>query len=688
MTMRLIIIKSLLLTGVSYPALAQNADDAANAGEAIEEIVVQSTRRPATPISKVTRSVSVVTAEELEVQTALERDAGSILAQKVPGFSPSTQALSNFGQQLRGRNFQTLIDGVPQDTSLRNGQRSLQTIDIEAVEQIEVFRGGTAIYGFGADGGLINYITKRPEAGALNVSGRAGLSFSTVHFEDSVAWNTHLQLSGRTAGVEYLVGGTFVSRNNTFDADGNRRVVDPIGAQGGLDESDEFNVLTKLAYQIDGDQRVKGTFNIFSLRQDADFGRRLSEETGQLFASPFTPEIALPGNTQDEEPGNESTNVNLVYDHADVFGSAVKLQGYYQQIDTIFTLFPGFPQTEIESEKVGARLTVNTPVDVGALPFEIAWGMDYLGDETGQFQVAEGGTTSALGDQDAFAGFGQIELPIGGLGLITAGVRHEAVSIDVTEVAPSGELSGSETLFNASASAFLTDWLTLFGGLSQSFSPGDILRVITDGTFSDIEQVELEFVQTDNYEAGLRATFDRWEASAVGFFSESDNGTTFDADLNIVTQPEEIWGFETTLSVRPIDALEIGGTFSLIYGRIDLDNDGDFEEDLPTTRIPPEKITGFVDYRPLERWRVRAQVIYSGTQSNDSTAFGGGQDIDDYTLFDLYTTVDIGPGTLEAGVTNLFNNSYLPVINQAFNFQFSNVRGPGRRLSFAYKVRY
>jgi len=651
----------------------------------IEEIVVRSTRRSGMKISEMTRSVSVITEAELDIQSALDRDAGSILAQKVPGFSPSTEALSNFGQQLRGRNFQTLIDGVPQNTPLRNGQRSLQSVDIDAVERIEVIRGGTAIYGFGADGGLINYITKRPDEGELTISGRTGLSFSTNHFEDSIEWNAHGQIAGRAGKTDFLVSGTFVRRNNTFDGEGRRRVVDPMGAQGGLDESDEFNVLAKTGYQIDSDQRVEASFNYFRLKQDADFGRR-SSSTAELFTPPTEPEVALRGDSQKADPGNESANVNLTYRNADILGSALELQTFYQAIDTTFTLLPPFAQTEIQSDKWGTRATVNTPVDWEVAPFDITWGIDFLSDETQQFEIE--GPDDAIGDQDAIAGFGQVEVPVGDLGVVTAGVRHEAVSVDISNVQPTGEVSGSKTLFNVSASAFLTESLTLFGGFSQSFSPGDILRVVTDGTFATTEEVELEFKETDNFELGLRGEGGIWNAELVGFFSESNNGTSFDADLNILTQPEEIWGLEASFRLRPLERLELGGSFSYTDSQVDVDNDGAFEEELPTTRIPPEKITGFVDYRLREGWRLRGRVIYSGTQSNDSSAFGGGSEIADYAVFDLFTSAELGPGRAEIGVTNLFDNSYLPVVNQAFDFQFANVRAPGRRVSLTYKLAY
>ena len=198
----------ILLSSVSAPTLAQSGDGRAAEAGTVDEILVQSVRRVATPVSDVTRSVTVITDRELALQRDLNRSLGAVIAQSVPGFSPSTEAQTNFAQTLRGRLFQTLIDGVPQDTPLRNGERSLQSVDIDAIEQIEIIRGGTAIYGFGADGGLINYITKRPEDGEFNASARTGISFSTVNPDDSIIWNTNLQTSGRSGAVDYLLSGT------------------------------------------------------------------------------------------------------------------------------------------------------------------------------------------------------------------------------------------------------------------------------------------------------------------------------------------------------------------------------------------------------------------------------------------------------------------------------------------------
>lgn len=148
--------------------------------------------------------------------------SSGILSKTVPGFSQSTEANTDFGQTLRGRTFLTLIDGVPTSTPLRDGRRSLNTIDPESIEQIEVVRGGTALYGFGATGGLVNIITRRPEDGAMNVNANAGVKFSTTHPDDSFDQNVSLGASGRDGRFDYLLQGAFVNRGGRFDASGTR----------------------------------------------------------------------------------------------------------------------------------------------------------------------------------------------------------------------------------------------------------------------------------------------------------------------------------------------------------------------------------------------------------------------------------------------------------------------------------
>jgi len=678
-----------LATIAACPAIAQTTDE----DETVElgTLTLESATRTETPIDETTRSVSVVDQETVQEQRRVDNNIGDILSKQVPGFSQNTEANTDFGQTLRGRPFLTLIDGVPQSTPLRDGRRSLNSIGADAIEQIEVIRGGTAIYGFGATGGLVNIITKRPEDGAFNLQVGTGLSFSTENTDDSLNWETSLSASGRTGKLEYVFTGSFLQRGARFDADGDRIPADPVGAQGGIADSDTSNLMLKLGYQLTEDQRLEVNSLYYKMEQDSNFAG--ISFAGDPATGTKTP--AAPGNFNPVNPGTENRNINVTYSHEDLLGSSVDLQFYHADIDIVYSKFPGFSQTRIASEKHGARLTIDTPVNLTGSDFDVIWGFDYLHDETKQ-TATDGPTTSPFLEQDAYAGFVQIDAPIGDIGKISGGVRQEIIDVDVSDFnradgtfVPGGTLEFNETLFNLSGTLYLTDRTDLYAGFSQGFTISDIGRSITDSTFATASQAESEAQKTDNYEIGLRTRQNRWDGSIAVFFDESDNGTTFDQNLNIVKQPERIYGVEATLDIYATDALTLGGTFTWLEGEVDLDGNGSFEEDLPSTRIAPVKITAYADYAPTDKWRARLQALYSGDRDVTSTQFGGTSDIDDYLVFDLYGEIyDVAGGTVELGIENLLNADYTPVINQAYNLNYAYARAPGRTVSVGFTKRF
>jgi iron complex outermembrane receptor protein len=612
------------------PAGAQ--DGGADALE-LETIVVESATRQETPADDLTRSVSVVTRETLDKQRQVNRSVGDVLGQETPGLSPSTESNSDFAQTLRGRGFLTLIDGVPQTTTLRDGRRSLNSIDPEAIERIEVIRGGTAVYGFGASGGLVNIVTRRPEDGAFNANLTTGFSFSATHPGDSLGVQTRAGVSGRQGPVDYLLQGSFLRRGGRFDAEGDRIPADPVGAQGGLADSDAIDLLGKIGLRIDEAQRLELAANWYDFAQDSEFAG--ISFAGDPATGARTP--AVGGNFNPVDPRTETRNLDLEYEHADVLGSAVKAQACYADNDVAFSKFPGFAQTRIRSEKAGGRLTVTTPVELGPLPFDVIWGVDCLHDETRQ-TAADGPNTSPRLEQDAVAGFAQLEIPLGDRALVTGGARYEDISVDASDFTRAdgtrvrgGALTFGELLLNATGTLFLSEEVDLYGGFSQGFALADIGRSISDGTFATARQAESEAQKTDSYELGLRADHGVWEGALVGFYNESDNGVSFDANLDIVKRPERIWGVEAAGSHRIRPDLRVGGTLTWMQGEVDLDDDGAFEEDLPSTRIPPLKATAWVEYEVTSWARARLQGLYSGDRTPDSTQFGGTGDIDHYT---------------------------------------------------------
>jgi len=120
--------------------------------QALAEVIISATRKPESPKSIVS-SVSIVSKKKLETEIAVNPDLTSILANQVPGFAPGAQSGSNVGQNLRGRPMLVMIDGVSQSSPLRNAEVDLRSIDPSVLQQIEVVKGATAIYGNGAAGG-------------------------------------------------------------------------------------------------------------------------------------------------------------------------------------------------------------------------------------------------------------------------------------------------------------------------------------------------------------------------------------------------------------------------------------------------------------------------------------------------------------------------------------------------------
>lgn len=108
---------------------------------------------------------------------------------------------------------------------------------------------------------------------------------------------------------------------------------------------------------------------------------------------------------------------------------------------------------------------------------------------------------------------------------------------------------------------------------------------------------------------------------------------------------------------------------------------------MPGWRIAPVKISGYVEHDTLPRWRNRLQITYSGSRDEfpGSTAFGEGR-VEDVTLVDFVTAIRFTRGTLNIGVENLANATYVPPSNQAFNDGFNYIAGRGRTISVNFAM--
>jgi iron complex outermembrane recepter protein len=669
---------------------------------ALEPVVVTSTREVGgTPLSNVPGSVTVIEREELDRQASISNDLGDVIAKTVPGFSPSNEALSNFGQTLRGRNFLVLLDGVPQSTPLRDVARDLRTIDPAAIERIEVIRGSTAIYGFGAAGGIINIITRQPEEGEQFLSTTLGGNVSLTHPDDSWGGTLSQTAAGDGEHFDYLFSLTGETVSSFFDAEGDRIPPDPLGGQGGLADTNAFNLLGKVGVDFN-QQRLQFTSNYYEIKQDTDF----ITQPGDLQSSQKA--IAVPGDPGGEDPGNRDLNLNLEYRHQDLLGGDLAGQLYYQDLLRRFTFFPEFGQTQLEAERIGARLTHS--LDVERFDSSLTYGIDLLSDRTRQPLIIDDAPpfTDARAPsihQYSAAPFLQAEVPVGESLLLRGGVRYEFARLEVDDFTnlagipiESGELSLDEPLFNLGLVYFINDYSEAFASFSQGFSLADFGRVLADSTDPiAVENFDAAGQEVDNYELGLRGTWSQFDGALAFFYSESDLGTTFGGppDFLIQRQPEEIYGVELTADYRFAEQWRVGGTATWLEGKVDTDADGSLDSYLDGTRISPPKYTAYVDYDPFPWWRNRLQLLYvhdrsrfgDGLDDNGDRIFGQGE-VNDFTIVDLISEFDVGPGQLQVGIENLLNKQYFPVYAQIANDPTTFYTGQGARLYASYAVRY
>lgn len=162
----------------------------------LDEVIVSASRRVES-LAQTPSSVTVLNAKDIESLSAVSPNFGNILGYAVPGLGTGTNNTGNYGQTLRGRNVLVFIDGIPQTAPLKSAGREIRSIDPSVIERVEVIKGATAIYGNGADGGLINYITKKANTGKpIGGYSQIGLSGNTEGYR-TTGYRFNQQLYGK-----------------------------------------------------------------------------------------------------------------------------------------------------------------------------------------------------------------------------------------------------------------------------------------------------------------------------------------------------------------------------------------------------------------------------------------------------------------------------------------------------------
>lgn len=680
-----------------------------------QQVTVTATRSVES-IAAVPGSVTVVGEKQINQQMGLSRNIADTLGRLVPGLPPSSQAMSIYGQTMRGRNYAVLIDGVPQATS-RNVTRDLQTIDPAAVERIEVVRGATAIYGDRAAGGIINIITKNPEAGAPRFSTAVGVDTGLSHPSGSVGGYVRQSASGARKWFEYSFAGAFQRTGGAFDAAGDRIPPDPFG-QGGLADSGSQDLFAKLGIRW-ASQHLRPSVNYYRMRQDSEYA---FDPSVNLFPPGTVKARTRRGLEMDDPQGTGNAVYNLDYTNQKLFGSRLHGQAYHRDYRTVFGPFDGrgiaiwgdrVRQSWLESTRSGGRLDIETPLSEHAT---LLWGSDFSRERTLQpvntideqlYDQSGGLIVRKIGEavwvppiaQKNFGVFGQLEWKPVERFTFRGGLRHEQIRATVNDFTTlagnrltGGTLRYGDTVYNAGAVVSVGYGLNLFGNFSQGFGAPDVglaLRGAPAG--SALNTIAFEAQKVNSYETGVRHYARSIQSSLSAFYSDSKLGTSSGGfNRPVVRAPEKIYGFEATVDTQPLPRWSIGGTATWLEGRTDPSFSGNWMW-LNSFRIPPVKLTAYLDHQTTGRWHNRVQGLYSGSRKRfqNRNVFGE-RDVLSYVVFDWISSIRAGRGDIQLSIENFLNRQYFVRESQLLwsgrNDSFSAARGAV--FAIGYRISY
>ena len=694
---------------VPAPAGAASAP-AKSEVQTLETVTITTGTRSAKAVDKIPGAITVIGKEEVQHTLAVTEDATAVLARTVPGYSESSQAMSNTGENLRGRIALRLFDGIPQGSPLREGTRNGTFTDMGIVGRIEVINGPSASEGIGAAGGIINYISAVPSTPGNQFT--LTTRYTTQFHDDSGGYKVGGLFTHKDEAWDLIAAASHIERGMTYDGHG-RRI--GLNTSGSVADSKADNVFVKAGFNFgEGrEQRVQVTGSSFKIKGNGNYhlvdGDRLTGVT----------------NTS-ERPGvqgtlaeiNEFQQGSISYSHENLFGGVLTLNAYYadqamrypaengddRQDPLIAPLGTLWDQSEIRSKKKGLRTSYAHQDSFGLKGLELRGGIDLTQDKADQRLALTDRLWVPPMIYTSTAPWLQVSYDIGPVTL-SGGFRRESGKLKVDSYTTTyfrnrsfvegGELSYKADLPNLGLVWKLPEGWSVFAATAKGFTLPNVgipLRNVNYPGQSVAGILDLQAVIVKNNEIGVS-----WRGAMGGFSasyyeSKSKLGQTLSVDpaskdfiLNRV--PVNIKGFEMSGDVNINKQGKASALYSHITGKTWFTTDGPLDKDIGVLDINPDKIGLSVTWKPTAQLDVTvgsttllSRDLNEGTASEEHTK--------GYTLFDLGANYDMGRyGKLTLGVENVTNRFYILSWSQVAGFR-NYWSGRGRVWSITHNITF
>ncbi|NJO33302.1 MAG: TonB-dependent receptor [Rhodospirillales bacterium] len=655
----------------------------------------------------------MVDLDTVEGQIRQNRNILTGLEFTVPGLNvQSSEDRTSCSGAIRGRSASFQVNGVPVNEDLRPGSCTGPfTISPFAIDRIEVVRGGTALYGSGAPGGIINLITRRANSDRLELDATLQTSLNTARRRDSFTTDVYAGVGQQVGTLDYYVGASYTDAGRARSGSGR-----PVPSTA----FEAIDLLGSFGLDLGSGQELRFTGTV----HDEQVGRSFATDFGDFGvidpATGLTRVIEPTPNPALDEARDRNITAALSYRNPDLIGHDVSISLFYQdqsirQRDNFFSTDFGddFFASDRENSRLGFRSAFVRSYDIGTARLKTSYGFDFTRNDFLRFIVdpaADGVVTGYITPSiylNTYAPFAQLELGLGGVTL-TGGVRHEwyrgAVRQEGFDPAlpraatPGAFGKSSLTLWNVGAVIPLAYGMQLYGGFSQGAELTEIGRAARGATNPGL--ISPEPAPSNQYEIGIRGQAGAVDFGLALYHSRSESSSQIQPDPSCAGQgfcplipfrvPERFRGIEANASWQASDSLTLSGVFTLQRGRI-------FNEDLGrfiaygTDVAVPLRITGRAEWRPTEALALNAQVTHYGPSSYFTDVEEGLGSIDTaaVTLASAGLRYTIGRVELYLSADNLFDQRYISVASQNQGpGGFSYVEAPGRRVTVGVSGRF
>ena len=678
----------------------------------LEEVTISTTRMPEIK-QNAAATVTIIDQKQIAEMSKSAPDITHLLGMLTPGMALSSNTTSSRAQSLRGRSALILIDGIPQSTPLRSTDRDIRTIDIAAIDHIEVVKGSTALYGNGAIGGLINIITKKNTTNR-SIAGETTLSGSTYNFfrhGKGQGYRINQQVYGRVGQFDYLVNGAFGRTGSAIDGDG--KFISP---RYGLGDTYTTNVLVNLGYSLSPKNRIELMYNFYRSLQDT----KLIPFGGKYLQSPS---IGIIGN-KDPQAVDEGTRYNhnayLKFTSKDIFKHTdLEASVYGSGIYTIFDFRKANPaqprweetsgQSAVKDRKFGFRTQFNTRLIFSENAFaRLAYGYDYLYNKTSQ-PLVDGRYWVPWLTSSNHAPFIQVKTTLWEHLNLKLGGRYDFINVNVPDYdvlrnklsdpqvqVKGGKLKYNNMSFNVGLSYNRYRAFQPFVAYSQGFSIFDLGRTLRAAKADVLSKISTEPVKTNNYEVGVYSDINHWlQLNGSVFYTYSKLGSDLKIENGfwvVNRTPQKVYGVELSADAQILRNLKVGANFSWFEGKLKSAT-GDWDTYMSNISIPAAKLAMYVNYAPVKNTYLQLQYMHTGKRDrftpNASGVYNEGEGIvSRINLLNLTAGVKMKVCDLSLAVTNLLNYTYYTPASMMMARNAEYAHADGRKITLTAVFKY